>query len=312
MRWKRGNRLKLISEEAAPARSRELLAKVKLCLGVPTVPVLYQVYASFPKFLELHWERFAPVLESQQFFLGGARLAAECYTRVHNYFNVPEFQEDAGAAANGNPLPLSQVLDYYQYLDPLLLLISVAQMLAFEAPAGLENLRPESPRHPDFPLAPRLVPDDKAPALVQHIWEERRRMLRVVFVSDEHRALANWPNFYRDLWRALKAELQSPIYEDCQHRVVESAWGLVRELPGRIETGITQLLEAGMTAEDVASLVRINESLVTAISGLLLDISFARIGCDGGTHSRDSASPIDHSTLSPPPRPRRRTSSHAA
>jgi len=285
MRWKRGSRLKLVNEAEAPAPVQRIFDEVRRALGSPVVPKLYQAYAAFPAFLELHWDAFRPVMESRQFVLLGARLAAETYTRAHNYFAVrPMVARDAQRRAPGS-LPVSQVLDYYQYLDPLLLLIAAAQMRALEAPIGQGPAKLDAAQHPDFPIAPRLLGDAEAPAKVHRIWEERAQMLSLAFVSDEHRALAAWPSFYEEYWSLLKELLQSPLYADCQSRIVESAWSLVRELPARIEIDIAQLLDAGMNDEELSSLVSTNEAFVQALSGLVLDVTFARIAFEGGTRS---------------------------
>jgi hypothetical protein len=288
MRWKRGSRLRLISEADAPPRTRQIFAEVRESLGLPVVPSLYQAYAAFPDFLELHWQSFRPVMESRQFFLLCARLAAECYTRAHNYFAVGDL---AGREWNAsvNVLPLSQVLDYYQYVDPLLLLITAAQMQAFEGPIGEVPNAAEEARHASFPVAPRLLSDAEATTAAQRIWEERRRILELAFVSDEHRALACWPEFYQQYWAALKGLLQSPIYVDCQYRIGESALKLARELPIPMETTIPQLLEAGLDNEPLSSLVHVNEAFMRALTGLLLDITFARIGFEGGNHKEQDS-----------------------
>lgn len=291
MRWKRGSRLRLISEAEAPPRTREIFAEVRERLGLPVVPALYQAYAVFPDFLELHWQSFRPLTESRQFFVLGARLAAECYTRAHNYFAVASLAVHDAQPAADVTLPLPQVLDYYQYLDPFLLLITAAQMQAFEGAAGEPFAEPDEARHANFPVAPRLLNDGEATTPVQRIWGERRRILELAFVSDEHRAMACWPEFYQRYWAGLKNLLQSPLYADCQYRIGESALKLVRELPVPVDTSIPQLLEAGLDSDQVYSLVRVNEAFMQALTGLLLDITFARIGLDGGNHKVGSGTP---------------------
>lgn len=284
MRWKRGNRLQLVGEENAPPRTRQIFDEVRHSLGVSDVPVLYQAYAAFPQFLQLHWAAVCPAIRSRQFFALGARLAAESYTRAHNYFQVTSLSA-CERPEDTHKLPISQVLDYYQYLDPLLLLISSAQMQAFEGAVGVSGV-PEPSNHPQFPVAPDLLDDAHAGSVIHRIWEERRRVLELAFISEEHRALACWPDFYRQYWSSLKHILQSPLYVDCQYRLGESAMTMVRELPVRVETGVSRLLEAGMEAEELSSLVRINEAFMQAMTGLVLDVTFARIACDGGTQGQ--------------------------
>jgi halocarboxylic acid dehydrogenase DehI len=285
MRWKRGNRLRLIGEGDAPPSTREIFDEVRHSLGVPSVPVLYRAYAAFPQFLEYHWEVFRPAVQSRQFFSLGARLAAESYTRAHAYLGIDSLTMCDMVSQADPHLPVAQVLDYYQYLDPLLLLISSAQMQAFEGVVGHAGAA-EVPIHPTFQVAPELVADEEASAPVQRIWTERRRLLEVAFVSDEHRALARWPQFYREYWASLRTSVGSPLYSDCQYRIGESAWTMVRELPVRLETSVSQVLDHGMDGEGLSSLVRINEAFMQAMTGLVLDVTFARIACDGGTRAQ--------------------------
>lgn len=289
MRWKRGSRLRLVSEADASPRTREIFAEVRESLGLPVVPLLYRAYAVFPDFLELHWQSFRSLIDSRQFFVLGARLAAECYTRAHNYFAVDDLSGLEAETAANITLPLPHVLDYYQYLDPLLLLITAAQMQAFEGAAGGLIQEPENARHASFSVPPPLLSDSQATVDVQRIWEERRRILELAFVSDEHRSLACWPVFYQRYWSELKDLLESPLYADCQYRLGESAMKLARELPVPIETAIPQLLEAGLDSDQLYGLVRVNEASLQALTALLLDATFARIGLEGGNRKVEFA-----------------------
>ena len=137
---------------------------------------------------------------------------------------------------------------------------------------------------------------------MQRIWDERRLLHHLSFVSDEHRALARWGQFYQEYWNELRSLLQSPLGNDTQYRIADSAWGLARELPVRIETPVTDLYDAGIGGEEVTSLVRINQALVEAYSGLMLDVTFARIGCEGGTALKHEPAAAPASAESTPPR----------
>ncbi len=204
MRWKRVQRLKLVSETEAPARTREILRDVRESLGIPVIPKLYEAYAAFPDFLIAHWEAFRPAIQSRQFFLLGSRLAAESYTRAHNYFEIRAIGRRETSSQVPTTLSISQVLEYYQYLDPLLLLIVAAQMQAFEGPVGQPLRSAEPAHHAEFAAAPPTLCDGNASAQLQRSWGERKRLLELAVVSDEHRALACWPEFYVEYWAALK------------------------------------------------------------------------------------------------------------
>ena len=294
MKWKRGSRLKLVSEAEASPPICAIFDEVRHSLGVSTVPILYQAYAVVPKFLELHWEAFRPALSTRMFFHMGERLAAEAYTRAQSYFAIPDLRslrEDDRASEAGDPAisSLLGTLAYYQYVDPLLLLITAAQMQAFDGVVGSLNARVESGLPNAMARAPELAAEEHAGAALQRIWEERRRTLNMAFVPEEHRAAAMWPRTYQQCWTAVKDLIVSPLYADCQYRIGESAWGLVWDLPVPIENDISRLLEAGVSGEQISVLAGVNESLFGAFTAMLLDVTFMRIACEGGsqTEGRD-------------------------
>jgi hypothetical protein len=249
---------------------------------------LYQAYAAVPTFLKLHWEALRPALHTKKFFGMGERLAAEAYTRAQSYFAIPDVS-GLGRATNEHRAAemdsLVHALEYYQYLDPLLILITVAQMQAFDGVVGSVDEQAErgSPRLNT--LAPELADPERPAPVLQRLWEERRRALDLAFVPDEHRAAAMWPGIYQPCWTALRDLVASPLYADCQYRIGESAWGLVSDLPVQIETDITRLLEAGLTDEEISYSARVNESLIGAFTGMLLDVTFMRIACEGGSRT---------------------------
>lgn len=287
MTWKRGSRLKLVSEAEASPPVCAIFDEVRHSLGVPAVPILYQAYAAVPKFLELHWEALRPALRTRAFFRMGERLAAEAYTRAQNYFAIPDLRRmrDPNSEGDSEITSLLGALAYYQYLDPLLVFVTAAQMQAFDGAVGsaIDRVEEGSPRLMAF--APELVADALSNAGVQRIWDERKRSLDLPFIPQEHRAAAMWPGIYQQCWSAVKDLIASPLYADCQYRIGESAWGLVRDLPVPVETEISRLAEAGLSGEDISLVARVNESLFAAFTGMLLDVTFMRIACEGGSQT---------------------------
>jgi hypothetical protein len=251
------------------------------------VPILYQAYAAVPKFLEFHWEAFRPAVQTKGFFRMGERLAAEAYTRAQSYFPIPGLRELRESGLSNETEceigSLIRALEYYQYLDPLLILITVAQMQALDGVVGSVEQQVEQGSPKSIAGAPDLADVERTTPALQRIWEERRRTLDLAFIPDEHRAAAMWPGIYQQCWNSMAELVASPLYADCQYRIGESAWGLVRDLPMQIETDISRLLEAGLTDEEISFLARANESLIGAFTGMLLDVTFMRIACEGGS-----------------------------
>jgi hypothetical protein len=291
MRSRRGSRLKLVNEAEASPPIRAIFDEVRHDLGVPVIPILYQAYAAIPKFLELHWQALRPALSTRDFFRMGERLAAEAYTRAQSYFAVPDLRGLRKSDIDGNPeiVSLLGVLDYYQYVDPLLVLITAAQMQAFDGAVGTVKEQVENSLPRSMAQAPELAAYELGTARLQRIWDRRRRALDLAFIPDEHRAAAMWPGIYQQCWFALNELVASPLYADCQYRIGESAWGLVRDLPVAFETDVSRLVEAGLTGEEISAVARVNEALFGAFTAMLLDVTFMRIACEGGSQSEGHA-----------------------
>lgn len=90
-------------------------------------------------------------------------------------------------------------------------------------------------------------------------------------------------------WAAVKSLFSSPVYADCQYRLADSSLTMAGELPVRVETCISELMDAGLSDEMVNAVARTNELFVHALTGLVLDITFARIGVEKTTSGGEPA-----------------------
>src|SRR5579871_3589538 len=150
MPWRKSGKLKLVSEGEAQGRTSEIYQEIKQALGLPHVNVMFQAFAAYPAFLELHWRALKPVVETGNFFVLAERLRADAYTRTHNYFSIPDFEAElAPSQALSARHDLRQVVDLFHYNNSLLLLMASAQLQALESNAG--GYRPSTPaRHPVY------------------------------------------------------------------------------------------------------------------------------------------------------------------
>lgn len=287
--WRKGNKLKLVSESQAPEPIQQIYREIKQVLGVPYVSTVFQTYAAYPGFLPLHWRAMRPIISSGEFFALAERQRADAYTRVFNYFDVPDLCEQLTESLLSSDArqELSSVVDMFHYADPMILLIVAAQLQSFEAPVGRRGVASShSAEYPVFHRAPVLVSDDVAPPHTRQIFEELRRNAGMPFLNLDYRAIACWPDFlgaYADL---LKRVVESPVYEGCHHSVRETAFALTREFPQPVDLSLVHLSEAGVRDEDIASIVRITELFVDSFSVLLVNTSLAKIALEGGTRPK--------------------------
>src|SRR6266404_7495938 len=89
MPWKNGQRPKVVRENEATGTTADIYHEIRRALGLPFVPVPFQIFAAIPKFLELHWSAVGPMVATQEFFALAERVRADGYTRVHSYFRLP-------------------------------------------------------------------------------------------------------------------------------------------------------------------------------------------------------------------------------
>jgi hypothetical protein len=282
MPWRKGNRLRLVSEMQADEATRRIFSEIKRALGVPTLQLFYPALAVYPAFLQLHWEAVREIATSRELTSAADRVRADAYTRAHNYFQIPDLSAHARLKPDG-PGDLAAIADFYHCVEPLFLLLLCYQMQALEGSAGQTgaSVTPQPPREP-LPAPPGGVEEESAPAALKKKYEEIRRAMGVPFVNPEYCAFACWPEFLNAYWDALKQMMGSPVYDECRYGLRSTAWTLASKLPGPTELSLEQLTEAGMTTEDVGSIARILDLFVSNLSAQLLNIATAKIALEGG------------------------------
>jgi hypothetical protein len=285
MPWHKRNRLTLVPERQASGRALEIYQEIKAALGVPHINVLFQAFGAHPEFLERQWQALGPVVKDPEFFAGAERLRADAYTRIYNYFQVPDLCERVEIMnfSEGARDELTETTELFHYEDSLLLLFIGVQMHAFEGPtATTSRVETEAVTHPVFTTKPLVVEEDDAPAPIRKLYDDIRRTLELPFVHSEYRAFARWPDFLRAYWSTVKPIVQSPLYHESQSGIREAAWSLGRSFPAR-GLSLEELSDAGLEEDEIASLVRLTEMFLKAFSGLVLNVAVAKIALEGGS-----------------------------
>jgi hypothetical protein len=284
--------MRVVPEDAADDVTRLVFAEIKQALGIPMLRVFFPALAVYPQFLQLHWKMMKPVVRSREFFACADRLRADAYTRAHNYLRIPDLcaRLDESRCSAGVRQELSDAMELFHYRNPLLLLLFCAQMQALEGPIGEPREPTPAPAHPIFRERPVFVEEENASSAVRHRYQEIRRVLDLPYVNAEYEAVARFPEFLNVYWELIKSLLQSPLYQECQYGMCDTAWNLARELPGPMELSLEQLTDAGMRQEEIASVARILELFVKNLSGLLMNVAIAKIALEGGNEPATRAS----------------------
>jgi plasmid maintenance system antidote protein VapI len=304
MSWKKH---KLHLEEAsAQGRTAEIFAEIKHTLGVPHVNKLFQALAPFPEFFDLFWRTAKPALETQEFFSYSDRLAAEAYTRMHNYFPALDLQRKILDLQNRIDLQskmdlqskievlelsgeihneLRQVVELYHYNYPLLLLLCAALEQAFENPNSVQRTGTVPARHPVFVAGPATVAEELAPPPTRRIYDEMKRTLGTPFLSNSYLNLGRWPDFLKAYWDSLKPMLRTPLYEQHRLAVRDSAISFAAELPEPLQLSTNQMAEAGVPEKDINRIVQLKDLFLDLMSKEVLNIALAKIGLEDSMRS---------------------------
>jgi hypothetical protein len=307
MSLSRKRRLSLVREADASGRTLEIYREIKSALGVPHVNLLFQAYGAFPRFLDSMWKALRPAVETRDFFQHADRLRAEAYTRTHNYFLVPDLCKSIRDIhfSSGAQHELTDVVELFHYNNPLLLLIIALQLQAFEDGPAHRRSAITGAEHPVISEKPVQITEESAPAPTRKIYDDIKRTLGVSFVNTDYQALARWPDFLSMYWNAFKPVASSPLYGESRHALRESALVLASDLPNAPQLSVEHMQETGLQDEEISAAIHISEEFLDNLSGLLLNVAFAKIALEGGNKSQVPLRALEQTPARYPDHPER-------
>jgi len=290
MVWKR-QKLRLVPESEAEGDILDIYGEIRHALGLPYINPMFQALAAYPAFFRVFWETLQPDLETGEFFSLAQRIAAEAYTRVHNYLNVPNLSRrvEEMEFSPGAQEELREAMDLYLYNNSVLLLIAAAQIQGFENPNAAPRPTTAPAVHPSHHERPILVDERHAPPETRRIYDDIKKTMGTPFLNTSYINFGRWPDFLREYWSALKPVMLSPIYEQNRAALHQSGLALATELPRPLQLSPAQLEEVGVSHGDLVAVMQIAEFFLTKLSKQLLNIAFAKISLEGGVHSTAAA-----------------------
>ncbi|HUO59345.1 MAG TPA: halocarboxylic acid dehydrogenase DehI family protein [Candidatus Acidoferrales bacterium] len=292
MPWRKGNRLQIMPEGDASPRVREIYTSIRQTLKLPSVATFFQAYGMNPAFLEMFWNAAEPIAKTQRFAECSDRLRADCFTRVHNYFVIPDVCEQMREEhfSPGALAELQNSIQLFYFSVPITLMLAALQLRAFDGPVG----DPKAPREPYTPAwsfqKPIFIDEEKASPIVHKVYEEMKRQFETQVVHRMYRSFARFPDFLLKYWDTLRVIVQSPLYSRFEHEVRITAEQLTYELPGPYEVSSEKLIAVGIDMEEISSLVRITELFERTLPSTLLNVCVAKIGIEGGSRKFTSGS----------------------
>lgn len=190
--------------------------------------------------------------------------------------------DDSIQVAPGAQHELTDVVELLHYNNPLLLLIAAAQLQAFEDGPPLVKSAERNAEHPVFVHKPIKISEEEASAPIRKVYEDIKRTLGVPVVNTDYQAFARFPDFLNIYWGALKTVVSSPLYSENRRALHDSALTLAGDLPNAPQLTVERMQESGLGPEEISAAIRITEEFLDVLSGLVLNIAFAKISLEGG------------------------------
>src|SRR5437868_3901472 len=132
----RRDTLPLVRESQARGRIREVFAGLRHAFGTRHLDEVFAAYAATPLFLEAVWDSLRDAVASAQVAALSERLCALAYTATFNYCPVADLVAGLGKMLrkDGESHELTQLIEWLQFHDARLLLLTSAIIQAMERP----------------------------------------------------------------------------------------------------------------------------------------------------------------------------------
>jgi hypothetical protein len=278
--------VEVLENNASPAVKR-VYDDIKPALRVPVVDLVFRELARYPDFLIVAWRQLQPNVQTVYFERQADAIRAEAAAGVAAWSAAPAPSDDAALATLG----------VFHYMNPKLL-IAVA---ALRAAAGgqypkLEELPPEEKRRipdgvPDGAPSITLVDPDASGAASETL-ADVRAALGLHLVTDDFRALAQWPGYLQQAWSSLR-----PLVPTAEHRALQRRLRLMAEsailvLPFRVEINPHVMRLCGLSEGELDDIRSILDRYYRLLPGRIADIAWLSVAARGHDQARRSPFPI--------------------
>jgi hypothetical protein len=280
-------RLVIIQEEAASPAIGECFEEITAALGFPVVNVIFRAFAKYPRFLRLHWDFLRPNALTQDFFDKTEVIRRQARAVVGDTLGVGDHRAVLRMRGSSDDAlkRVRDVLDFFLYCDPFLLLIASAlqSSLAGRPLAGKPwaHLLPHHTNPTRFEDI-KLVELEQAPPQVQAIYRELQEAHGLPFVPSDYRALGRWPEFLALAWDDWKKKVRTPAYETGVRELNELAVALAVDLPFAFALSTQTLTTAGFTPFQISDILATVDLFQGLLPGLIIDIAAFKMGLEGG------------------------------
>ena len=290
MAWSR-RKVRIITEDEATGEIRDTYADIKQTLGIPHVSLVFKVFASFPEFFSAFWKCAHPMLQTGELFSAADQVRDEAHKRIRNAIPVPDFRSKLAEMefTAGAQEELNDVVDLYDYINPVLLLLTAALRQGLEHPEGAPKHGTFPPHHPTHPERPILVDERIAPEPTRKLYDDIKNTLGTPFLNTSYITFGRWPDFLREYWSAVKPLIGSPAYEEQLTAIRQLALDLANDLPESFQLSAARMEKAGVPKDEFPAISQTTTFFLDLLSKQVLNMTVAKIGLAGGAQSSAAA-----------------------
>ncbi len=281
----------MVSESEAKGETSQIFADLKETLGIPHVSMAFRILASFPKFFSLFWRCSKPMLQTGEFFAAAEQIREQGYNQMKAGFTVPDLN------AKLSELEFTQrakdevrdVVELYEYVNPVLLLVMASLMNGFEHPEGTPKHGILPAQHPSHPSRPILVDERLAPDPTRKLYDDIKRTMGTPYLNTSYITFGRWPDFLREYWGSLKPIIGTPAYDRNRAALREYAIRAANDLPETIQLPQAKLDKAGVGDEERSMVLQTITFFLDLLGKQVLNIAFAKVALEGGNSSAIAA-----------------------
>jgi hypothetical protein len=282
----------MVSESEAQGETARIYAELKETLGIPHVSMVFRILAAFPQFFALFWKCAQPMLQTGEFFTAADQIRVQGYNQMKSGFDVPDLR---AKLVEFEFTPRAQeevrdVVELYEYINPVLLLVMAALEQGFEHPESVPPKHGALPvQHLRHPSRPILVDERLAPEPTRKLYDDIKKTMGTPYLNTSYVTFGRWPDFLHEYWASLKPIIGTPAYEKARGSLRDFAMNAANDLPEGIHLSRGTLDKAGVTDEGRAIALQTVNFFLDLLGKQVLNIAFAKVGLEGGARTSVAA-----------------------
>ncbi len=267
---------KPVPEHEAEGEIERVYHEIRQVLRVTGVNLNLRTWATFENFLPPMWDALRSNLETRAFESAADRIRSDAVGAVAG---LPRLDALASVRlGESQRYQIERALDLYHYINPKLLVLTSAVLLALDgekigrgvagAPERIERGEPAKM----FPM--EMVAEEPEEKAVSELFDDIKTTLALPTINSDYRTLALWPDYLATAWQKLKPLLGQSGYKQAAEALRETSRSLARELPLPFEFSRERVSELDEDADAVVEKTRKFEELLPP---LILNIAILQL-----------------------------------